>query len=733
MTNSSSHLATPHISTTSRQSATPHNLGLYRLEGFSGSRPALLTLHEWLTGDDDLPAIAISGEQGNGKSTLATAAAWNHFHHFSDGIVRVSAAGANRFRLYDVVRTMDSVFGTELTRSSQERWGISILEQLYRRRRLLIIDKLAGATEAELTTLVDIIGHLHESGGQSRILLIERNFHPLIAELVQFQHIHLEGLPENELGEFIEKRAPESVRAQALANIPLLFRLTRGRPLALRLLLGLFLDFDVEELSMLLLNNFDEQGAVNTADLVAVAVENYAAFHPQVGPLLERLVSAAGGASLTALRDLFWIDLGNATELDETINELRNRGLIEYDLYRQRVVLHPLIRGYLEQNAQMLGEEWERSHAEYYLPFARKYSAMPIERWSEVDVEWGNIYRAADWCSERVRRLWDDDPWHLLEEQNQGESLTLADADATVYDDLRLTRDYGIALAHYAFWRHPPGILAWLTTSAVATLALSDMRDYGWLQMNIGRQLFFTGNVQDAIGWLERAEKIFDERDQLMDLAYALTDLGTSFRVLNEARRALTYFRAAFDAVAQLGDQRALATAYMNLGSAQYSLNNPERALQEHRKALRIGLRLEDEQLCASVYNNMGLAMEGMERLEEAIAAYTYALEIFRRIDNVIGVSTCYNNLGSACYARGDLAEAMKWYELDLKLGEQRGTWTDMAATLHNLGHVAIEQNEVQRALSYFEQSRNLYAAFQLEDYMREEEEMITYIRQTKL
>ncbi|HRW06221.1 MAG TPA: tetratricopeptide repeat protein [Caldilineaceae bacterium] len=722
------------MTTTSSLSATPHNLGLYRLEGFSGSRPALLTLHEWLTGDDDLPAIAISGEQGNGKSTLATATAWNHFHHFNDGIVRVSAAGANRFRLYDVVRTMDSVFGTELTRSSQERWGISILEQLYRRRRLLIIDKLAGATEAELTTLVDIISHLHESGGQSRILLIERNFHPLIADLVQFQHIHLEGIQEWELEEFIEKRAPTAVKAQALAHIPFLYRLTRGRPLGLRLLIGLLLDFDADELGMLLLNNFDEQGAVHTSDLVAFAVENYAAFHPQVGPLLERLVSAAGGASLTALRELFWADLGTAPELDETLAELQNRGLIEYDLYRQRIVLHPLIRSYLEQNAMMMGEEWERNHAQYYLPFARKYSAMPIARWNEVDVEWGNIYRAADWCSQRVHRLWEQDPWQILQADPSGtEPLALPEQDTTMVADLRLMRNFGIALAHYAFWRHPPGILEWLASGAVATMALSDMRDYAWLQMNIGRQLFFTGKVHEAIGWLERAQRIFDERDQLMDLAYALTDLGTSYRVLNEGRRALTYFRGAFDAVAQLGDQRALATAYMNLGSAQYSLNNPERALQEHRKALRIGLRLEDDQLSASAYNNMGLAMESMERLDEAIAAYTYALEIFRRIDNVIGISTCYNNLGSACYARGDLSEALKWYELDLKLGEKRGTWTDMAATLHNLGHVAIEQNDPQGALSYFEQSRNLYAAFQLEEYMKEEEEMITYIKQTKL
>ncbi|MEZ4870406.1 MAG: tetratricopeptide repeat protein [Caldilineaceae bacterium] len=715
------------------QQGTPHNLGLYRLEGFSGSRDALLTLHAWLTGGDDLPAIAISGESGIGKSTLATAVAWNHFHHFSDGIVRVSAAGANRFRLYDVVRTLDSVLGTELTRTSPERWGLGVLEQLYRRRRLLIIDKLAGATAEELTTLVEIISHLHEAGGNSRIMLIERNFSPLIADLVQHQHIRLQGLARTDLPEFVEKRAPATVKAAAQANLDTLYRLTAGRPLGLRLVLGLLLDFRMDELSALFQDNCDPDGAVQVDHLVAVAIENYAVFHPQVGPLLERLVSAAGGASLTALRNLFWLDLGTVAELEQELTILTERGLIDYDIYRQRVVLHPRIRSYLEQNAVMLGEEWERTHAHYYLPFVQRYLTLPIERWREVDVEWGNIYRGADWCCQRIQRLWQQEPLQMIEDPQIDRSKLSVPADEpAAREDLRLARDYALALSHYAFWRHPPGILDWLAAGAVAALALSDLRDYAWQQMNIGRQLFFTGRVKAAIPWFVRAQTTFDERDLLTELAYVLTDLGTSYRILNEPRRALSYFNAAFDAVAQLGDQHALATAYMNLGSAYYSLNNHERALQEHRKALRIGVRLEDDRLAASAYNNMGLAMEGMERFEEALAAYTYALELFRRTNDWVGISTCYNNLGSAAYARGDAAQALQWYEEDLKLSEVRGAWTDMAATLHNLGHVAVEQAATEQALVYFVQSRDLYGAFQLDEYMEEEEEMIAYLRQTK-
>jgi tetratricopeptide (TPR) repeat protein len=712
----------------SRQS-TPHNLGLYRLEGFYGAHRQLMTLHDWLVGGDDLPAIAISGEQGNGKSTIATAAAWNQFHHFSDGIIRVGAAGTNPFRLYDVVRTLDTVLGTTLTRVSEERWGISILEQLYRRRRLLIVDKLAGATEAELNTLVDIIGHLHEAGGNSRILLIDRNFSPQIAGLVQNQHLHLAGLDREDVAGFIRSRAPERVRDEALAHADELYAVTGGRPLPMRLALGLMLDYRWPELQEFLAALTPADDLLSIQDLVTLAVENYAISQPQVGPLLNHLVSAAGGASIDAFRELFWGALGTPEELDVVLAGLTERALLEVDTYNQRVVLHAVIRRYLEQNVVMLGEDWDRSHAGYYVHYAERYQYLPQRAWPEIDVEWGNIYQGMDWCTQRLQRLWEQDPYEIISNPEfDAHPLDLPDNFASYRDDLRLTRAYSLALAYYAFWRHPLGTLRWLAAGALASLALRDYADYAWLLTNIGRQLFFHNRVEEAVQWLQRARTIFDAQDRVVELSYVLTDLATSYRILDEPRKALEHFYAAFDCVAQTGDQSALTTAYLNLGSAYYSLDDFQRALREQRKALRVALRRQDQHSIASAFNNMGLALEGLDNFVDAQSAYERALSVFQDIDDLTGVSTCYNNLGSACYARADFNQALMWYELDLALSEKRGNWTDMAATLHNLGHVAVEQGDYARALSYFEQSRALYAAFELSDYVAEEEEMIEYI-----
>jgi tetratricopeptide (TPR) repeat protein len=430
------------------------------------------------------------------------------------------------------------------------------------------------------------------------------------------------------------------------------------------------------------------------------------------------------------LRELFWNDLGTLEELEETIQSLLERALLEENYISGRILVQPVVRRYLAQGAVMLGEEWNRTHAAYYLRLARRYEELPIDRWKEIDPEWGNIHLGADWCAERIERLWHGPALDIVRTPLEENGLAHVPVNfPKIMADLRLARDYALSLAHYAFWRHPPGILRWLASGAVAAFALGDLRDYGWLLANIGRQLFFTGEVEAAVDWLRRALSIFDREDTMDKLAYVHTDLGTSLRVLDEPRQALDHFWLAFEAVAQTDDLRSLAAAYINLGSAYFSLHNYEEAVEQHRKALRIALRMVNDALVASAHNNIGLALEGMERFAQAESAYEQALAMFERARDETGISTCYNNLGSVAYARQNYDDALKWYEKDLLLSERRGAWMDKAATLHNLGHVALEQQNLTQALDYFTRSRDLYFSFQLADYVREEDEMLDHVQ----
>ena len=477
-----------------------HNLGVYRLRGFSGRDEELSTLSQWLLERQGQPALAISGGQGNGKSTLATAAAWKAIHNFPDGVIWVGAAGRDRFRMYDIVRTLDTVLGTTLTRVSEERWGIGILEQLYRRRRLLILDELSGATAREIQILAEIIGHLHESDGQSHIVLIDRDIHPEFTELVDDRHLHLGGLPLSETVAFVHARAPETVRDTALRNIEGLHHRTGGRPLSMRLVMGLLIDFGVwSELDELLAELPSEDGIVDMTSMAGFAVENFAAFWPEAGLILDRLVSAAGGATYQALTELFTEGMGTEGEKRQTFEALVTRALVEVDLFDRRIVVQPVVRRYLVEGAVMLGEDWHRQHARYYLQFAQRYQEFPIQRWREIDPFWGNVHWGADWATDRVERIFGQSVEEMVYERLEIEGLRDMPVNfLEVQEDLKLMRDYALALAHYAFWRHPPGIWRWLCGGAVAAIALGDAGDFGWMLANIGRQRFFYGEVEEG-------------------------------------------------------------------------------------------------------------------------------------------------------------------------------------------------------------------------------------------
>ncbi len=78
--------------------------------------------------------------------------------------------------------------------------------------------------------------------------------------------------------------------------------------------------------------------------------------------------------------------------------------------------------------------------------------------------------------------------------------------------------------------------------------ALGDARDYGWMLINI-----VGGICSSWTGLMKRSPagprvEIFDSRDLLNEMAYAYTDLGTSYRILDRPRQVLGYLRAALSA-----------------------------------------------------------------------------------------------------------------------------------------------------------------------------------------
>ena len=192
---------------------------------------------------------------------------------------------------------------------------------------------------------------------------------------------------------------------------------------------------------------------------------------------------------------------------------LQERALIDHDAFHERIIMHPFVRSYVEQNAILLGEDWDRRHAAYYVDLVEKYQYLPVDRWPEVDTEWGNVYRGADWCAERIDRLWETPALEMVSSRRwttRGSNCPTRRGSIWVTCVWPVTTRWRWRTMRSGDIRRER--LRWLSTGAMAALALGDLRNYAWLLVNIGRHLFFMSRVEEAMEWLKRGAAISGRR-----------------------------------------------------------------------------------------------------------------------------------------------------------------------------------------------------------------------------
>lgn len=735
----------------------PHNLGLYRLRGFCARRRGLHRLQSWLLESEAQPVLGLVGPEGLGKSALATAAAWSVSRYFPDGIVWAASAGLERFRFYDVVRNLDTVLGSAITGRPHDMWQAGILELLYRKRRLLILDETETAAAAEWAHLLSTFSSLQAGDTASRILIVSDSPHPVLQELAGTRVLTLRGFTLRATETFLAQYSPgtavsPAASGAATARVRMMggisvdatqaHRLTRGSPLGLRLLLG-HLAY-AQEGPDTLAAVIEERPVSPLAALGHHVLQRCQAEHPDAHALLVRLTTAAGGASYAAVRDLFWqgagTDMAGRTgplrfphweelpaALQGLLQYLMQQALLEHDPGHGRVVVHPAVRRMIATGTTVHSEGWLAAHARFYVRFAIQYERVDLAHWSDVDPEWGNVRQGADWCVQFMRRGCGQDP--LVLAAALAEKRETLPALAAAPEDLGLVSRYARAMALHAFWRHPPRSLDWIAAGAVACVALADFRGFGLLLLHLGRQLYFRRDYQQSLFWLEQARATFARCNVMIQLAYVHTDMGMVHRELGQPVIALRHCQLAFHYLAPGGDLAELASAYLNLGSLFLSLRDYAESLQQYRHGLRLALRLDDRRLMANAYNNLGLVLEARSQFAEAQAVYHRALELYQYMKLVEGESTALNNLGSAAFLEGDAARAEMRYRQALACCAGRGAWLDMAATHHNLGLVLQKQARWADAAREFAAGLAFYRTFRLDAYAAEEEILLAQCR----
>jgi tetratricopeptide (TPR) repeat protein/energy-coupling factor transporter ATP-binding protein EcfA2 len=706
----------------------PHNVSDFRLDTFVGRQTELAQLTTWLR---ESHVVAITGSSGIGKSSLATALALALMPQFDEGVIWVSAFGSDEFRVYDIIRAIEDVLVTGITSQPPDQWEILALQQIYGRRRLIILDEITQTTEETAHQIAETIGRVGP-GGPGRVILVGRHLRPPFIDLVKSYHLELDGLTEVDASTLVAQTTQSALPA---SNFQKIMDLTQGHPLALKLLLSIWKPTSSFQ------NQLDETVAQHATDdwgrrfeaIVDVALNDLETAHPAAAQLITRFTLSSGGGDFDAMQTLYWQSLGPVADLRPALDELVRRGLLQYDAHEDRYLLHPALRRLLiaKRFAAFPPDEQQelaRGHAQYYLTVARGYERIPPHQWNRLERDWANVRQGVEEATQKLEAMADASVEDLLARVD-----SLGHFGARRADDLSLVRDYALALRTYCVQRQPPLGFRWLAAGLVAAQALGD----SWSRTLIGGRLctlaYFRGEYDLAETWLRLSLNAFVPIDDKPRLSRVWADLGGLYKAQGRFEEAIAACRQVYALNEAMGNWRGAGSAMMRIGSVCYASGDMENALISHQRALALFQERDDPRGQAMAHNNMGLVHEARGEFQQAIHHYQESARLNGALDNVQGMITAYGNLGSASYESGDFRAAIGWYQKDLTLSEELGDWTGMAATLHNMGHVALEMEDLDAACDYFVRSRDLYARFGLNDFVVEEEMLIQIVQDRRV
>jgi len=136
---------------------------------------------------------------------------------------------------------------------------------------------------------------------------------------------------------------------------------------------------------------------------------------------------------------------------------------------------------------------------------------------------------------------------------------------------------------------------------------------------NIGILYYFQENYPKALKYVQTAERINKEDDNLNLLADNYSNIGLIHSKEGRYKEALKYLFESLEIKRQLGDKTGMTVAYREIGEVNKQLGNYEVALNNYEKALTIGEEVDSSNSIGFFCNRIGEILLLTNKLDEAI------------------------------------------------------------------------------------------------------------------
>lgn len=231
--------------------------------------------------------------------------------------------------------------------------------------------------------------------------------------------------------------------------------------------------------------------------------------------------------------------------------------------------------------------------------------------------------------------------------------------------------------------------------------ALKIPGDEGVTLVNISSALSALSQHQASVASLNRALPLLASTDKDRTRALALFLLGENHKRLQNYSDSTASYQKAAELFRMLKIDLDEANSYFGIADNFFRIEDFERAAAYYQRTLVIDRRLNDPVRQATSISNIGLAQLRMEKESDAMDSLRQSLDLIAGSKAPVLESKIHLIIGEAHFESSRIAEALAQYEISLKKSREAGDKTIEIASIRGIGSAYSELGNYERSLEY--------------------------------
>ncbi len=213
----------------------------------------------------------------------------------------------------------------------------------------------------------------------------------------------------------------------------------------------------------------------------------------------------------------------------------------------------------------------------------------------------------------------------------------------------------------------------------------------------------------EAITLFDHAERVFDQKDDLVGVVEARIWRSVSFRMTGQGTKSLDLVNKAISQLEVLeSPPQVMAWAIRNRGRSYFTVGQTSKALVNLRQSLALFEAIGDTYHIGLCHHGIGICFVKQAHFHEANHHYEKAIYIWEKLGNQNDLANTLNSLGVWHCLMGLYDEAMEKFRACFDIATKIGAVRRQAFALAGMGDVYLDRRKYKKAIDFYGQSYDL-------------------------